>query len=404
MKPCPVLTNADARRLFLHRHGLSGAPSGPGKGGDLLALIRQLGFVQLDSINTVERAHHMILHARRTAYRPKNLDRLLQKDRSLFEHWTHDASVIPTEFYPHWQLRFSRDSEQLLARWKTGRRSGFTDQIDPVLAQIRERGPICSADVGQDEDRGTGGWWDWHPSKTALEFLWRSGRISVTRRVSFRKFYDLTERVLPPEHCARKPDPQASIDWACAAALERLGFAVPAEIAGFWANVTAREARTWCETELAQGKLIEIDVTGVDGTRRRSFARPDVTRAAQTAPAAPGLIRILSPFDPALRDRARAARLFGFDYRIEVFVPAAKRKYGYYVFPVLEGNRLIGRIDMKCQRKSDSLHVTAFWPEQGVATGKGRLSRLCSAIERTKRFAGVSALTFDRNWCRAQRQ
>lgn len=396
----PTLRNKDARRLFLHQHALSGTPSGSGKGADLLGLIHDIGFVQLDSINTVERAHHMILHSRRQAYRPKNLEQLLHKDRSLFEHWTHDASIIPTEFFPYWKLRFERNADRLMKRWKSDRRDGFESQLNPVLSQIRQSGSACSATVGEGEKRSSGGWWDWHPSKTALEFLWHTGKISVDRRVAFRKHYDLTERVIPPHHRQAEPDTFETIDWACNAALDRLGFATSGELAAFWDLISAAEARQWCDGALKAGHIIEINVQSHDGTYRRCFARPDVSNAAQDAPAPTESVRILSPFDPALRDRQRAERLFGFDYRIEVFVPAAKRKYGYYVFPVLEGDRMIGRIDMKCDRKSDVLNVTAFWPERRVAIGKGRKDRLLAAIEKTRRLSGVSTVNMMPDWLR----
>ena len=400
MAPRPVLDNAAARRLFLHCHGLGEPATGPAMGEDLRALIQRLGFVQVDSINTVQRAHHMILHARRHSYRPQNLRPLLERDRSLFEHWTHDAAIIPTEFFGHWRLRFDRDAEKLRERWKNSR-GGFEDQIEPVLQQIRSGGPVCSADVGDGERRGSGGWWDWHPSKTALEYLWHAGLVSVTRRKAFRKFYDLTERVFPAHTLALFPTPAVTIDWACSAALDRLGFATSGEIAAFWATVTPAEARAWCASALENGALIEIDFICANGSLKTCFARPDVVGAAARAPTPPASVRILSPFDPALRDRARAERLFGFDYRIEVFVPKAQRKYGYYVFPVLQDARLIGRIDMKCHRQDDVLAVTAFWPEAGVNIGKGRLAQLHCAISRTARFAGVSDIRFTKGWLRS---
>lgn len=395
----PVLSNSAARRIFLDRHGLVEAPTGPSRGGDLLDVINRLGFVQVDSINTVERAHHMILHARRTSYRPSHLRPLLERDRSLFEHWTHDAAIIPTSFYPHWRLRFDRDSEALKARWKNWRRDGFEDRFEKVLQQIRQHGPAGSSDVGEGEARGSGGWWDWHPSKTALEYLWRSGQLCVTRRDAFRKVYDLAENVLPDEALGHRPTPEETIDWACSAALDRLGFATAGEIAAFWAKTTPAEARNWCDQQLALRKIVELDVIGADDTRRRAYARPDLPEFSNLPPP-PGMIRILSPFDPALRDRKRAERLFGFNYRIEVFVPAAKRKYGYYVFPILEGDRLIGRIDMKCNRPAGLLNVAAFWPEDGVKLGKDRLRRLLSALERTARFAGMDRVAFIDGWQR----
>jgi len=210
----PQVTNAQARWLFLDRHGLLSPPAGPGKGDDLMAVIDQLGFVQVDSINTVARAHHMILFARRPAYKEKALKRLLEQDRHLFEHWTHDASVIPTAYYGHWQLKFARDKARLGERWQKWRREGFHDKFDEVLKRIADQGPVTSGDVGEGEERKSGGWWDWHPSKTALEYLWRAGELSVCRRNGFQKVYDLTERVIPDQHRALRPEPEETVDWA----------------------------------------------------------------------------------------------------------------------------------------------------------------------------------------------
>lgn len=382
----PILPNKDARAFFLDKHLLGTAPSGPGKGDDLLDLIRNLGFVQIDSINTVERAHHMILRARRTAYRPKNLAPLLEKDRSLFEHWTHDASIIPTDFYPHWKLRFARDAEMLRKRWRNWRRDGFEEKFAAVLQQIQQTGPASSSTVGTDEKRSSGGWWDWHPSKTALEYLWRSGAISVTRRTGFQKIYDLTERVFDEATLATNHDAEETIDWLCNAALDRLGFATSGEIAAFWDIVTPAEAKDWC----ARSNLAEIDIEGADGKLRRSFARPDAMDLAPQAPRPTSRLRILSPFDPALRDRKRTERLFGYHYRIEIFVPEPKRQYGYYVFPILEGDRLTGRIDMKALRAEDVLDVTGIWWEKGVRVTQTRIDRLHTELARMARFAGVS--------------
>jgi uncharacterized protein YcaQ len=387
----PVLKNRDARRLFLHKHGLATPPSGAGKGADLLALITELGFVQVDSINTVERAHHMVLRARRTGYRPAHLTPLLERDRVLFEHWTHDASVIPTEFYAHWKLRFRRDAEKLWKQWGVWRREGFQEKLEEVAALVAAEGPKSSSCVGEAEVRGSGGWWDWHPSKTALEYLWRRGDLTVTRRESFKKFYDVTERVLGETAACAEPEVQESIEWLCAGALDRLGFATSGELAAFWDIVTPAEAKAWC----ASADLIEIDVEGVDGKLRRSFARSDVFEQAIAAPKAPSRLRILSPFDPALLDRKRAERLFGFHYRIEIFVPEAKRQYGYYVFPMLEGDRMVGRIDMKALRAEDVLNVTGVWWEPGVTVTAARVARLRAELERMARFAGVSEVRVD---------
>ncbi|MEM0943829.1 MAG: crosslink repair DNA glycosylase YcaQ family protein [Pseudomonadota bacterium] len=387
----PRLANETARRLFLDRHGLG---AGADRAG-LLALIEGLGFVQVDSISTVARAHHMILAARSRTYRPKHLARLLERDRSLFEHWTHDASVIPTRFYPHWRLRFRRDAERLMGQWRSWRRDGFEEKFAEVLARVRDGGSVMAREVGEGETRSSGGWWDWHPSKTALEFLWRTGELAVCHREGFQKCFDLTERVIPAEALAPHPTEAETIDWACSEALNRLGFATSGELAAFWDLISPAEAKAWVAERLGQ-EVIEIEIEGADGQPRKCLARPALLD--ETPPEMPGRLRVLSPFDPALRDRKRAERLFGFHYRIEIFVPEAKRRYGYYVFPLLEGTRLVGRIDMK--RQGETLAVRALWPERGVAFGKGRMARLETELARMARFAGSSDLSFAPDWRR----
>ncbi len=399
----PLLRNGDARRLFLHRHALAEPPTGSARGADLLALIRRLGFVQVDSINTVERAHHMILWSRRQGYRPEHLRPLLERDRTLFEHWTHDASIIPADYLPHWRLRFARAEARIRQSWTTWQGDAFHARIGDVLAHVRATGPVGTGDVGEGEQRSKGGWWEWHPSKTALEYLWHTGVLSVCHRRGFAKMFDLTERIFPDAVAGNGPAPRDTIDWACDAALDRLGFATSGEIAAFWRLVTPDEAKAWCADALSRGAIAEIAVESADGTPRRSYARPGTVEAAASLSPPPGRVRILSPFDPALRDRNRTERLFGFFYRIEVFVPEAKRQYGYYVFPVLEGDRLIGRIDLKCRRADATLAVAAFWPQQGVTMTAGRTDRLMAELDRLGRFTSCPAVAFADGWLRQDR-
>ena len=400
-KPLPCLTNRAARRLFLERHGLGRPPQGE----DLTGLIERLGFVQIDSIATVERAHHMILATRRRSYRPPQLDDLLERRRTLFEHWTHDASVIPMSFYPYWRLRFRRDAVKLRARWRKWRGEGFEERFDEVLERIRDGGPVMAREFGAGRRRDAAAWWDWHPSKTALEFLWRTGALAIDRRKGFQKVFDLADRVIPASVHAAIPDERETLDWACASALDRLGFASPREIAAFWDTATLDEARSWCAARDARdaGELVEAAVEGArPGEVRRLFARPDVCGQAERAPEPPGGVRVLSPFDPLLRDRKRAEWLFGFRYRIEIYVAEKKREYGYYVFPLLEGNRLIGRIDMR--RREGRLCVRALWPERGVRLGKGRMERIGRELDRIARFCGCDGPAFENGWIRESRR
>ncbi len=397
------LGNTHARRIFLDRHRLSETPQGAATGSDLLDLVHALGFVQLDSINTVARAHDLILFSRRPRYRPNALKSLYENDRALFEHWTHDAAVIPLAFYPQWQLRRHRDAERLKSRWSKDRRGGFEAQFQTILDQIREHGPVSSSDVGKDEARGTGGWWDWHPSKTALEYLWRSGALCVIGRDGFQKRYDLTERVLEEHLCdtMRAPDVAQTIDWCCDQALSRLGFATHGELAAFWAHITPAEARVWCAEELRAGRLDQVNITGADGSLKPAFARPGIINDPAIDKAPSSRLRILSPFDPALRDRKRAERLFGFHYRVEMFVPEPQRTYGYYVFPILQGDRLIARVDMKAFRDADTLRVKALWPEVDVKWSDARQRGFEAELSRLTFLAGVGNVAFDNGWLRS---
>lgn len=391
------IDNRTARRIFIERHGLADAPGRKIDRADLLALIERLGFVQLDSIQWVERAHHMILFARNQTYRQRDLVRLIENDRSLFENWTHDASIIPMAFFPFWRTAMAARASVTAARWRSYGREGFLEQAEDVLAEIAKRGPLRTAELGKDEERSSGGWWEWNPSKTALEYLWRSGDLCVARREHFHKVYDLTANVVPAAHLDRAPpDRAALIDWSCRAALDRLGFATPGDLAAFWALISPAEAKDWAAR---QNALIEVEIESADGGKpRRHLARPDLVSAPPPEP--PARVRVLSPFDPMLRDRKRAKRLFGFDYTIEVFVPAAKRRYGYYVFPLMEGDRIIGRIDMKADRKADALTVAALWPEPKTRFAQGRLARLEAELDRQRRFAGLRDLRFADGWLR----
>lgn len=392
----PRLSNADARRRFIARHGLSAPPTPRLGPGGLTAAIEGLGFVQIDSIRTVERAHHMILFARNQTYRPAALTQAVERDRALFENWTHDAAIIPTAFFPYWRPAFDRRAARLAENWRRWGREGFDAMAGRVLDEIARRGPVSARALAGDEARPSTGWWDWSPTKTTLEWLWRTGRLCVARREGFEKIYDLTENVLPEHARAAAPDHGQMVDWACAAALDRLGFATTGEIAAFWALATPAEAKDWAA---GRGDLVEIEVEAAAGEKPwRALARPGLLDEAPPPP--PARVRALSPFDPLIRDRRRLRRLFGFDYTIEVFVPAAKRKWGYYVFPLLEGARFIGRVDMKADRAAGALTVAALWLEPGVRPAKGRLAAIEAELDRQRRFANLDRVVYAEGWRR----
>jgi uncharacterized protein YcaQ len=388
------ISAGNARRLVLHLQGLSGPTPGRPSPERLLELIERIGFVQVDSISTVERAHHMILHARCRGYRPELLRPLLEDEVLLFEHWTDRvAAILPVRFYPYWKVRFERERSAIEQRFRRWHGEAFLEDVDRLLGQIRENGPVMARDLAPEQGRPAGGWWSWHAGKIALEFLWRTGRLAIARRAGFQKVYDLPERVIPDEVRMDRPSHETFVDWACRAALERMGFGSPSEVARFFGLLTIEEVRAWCTRHLGDG-VVSASVGASDGNERKVFARGGLEALLQAAPDPQGRVRALNPFDPILRDRERAARLFGFDYRIEVFVPAARRRYGYYVFPLLERDRFIGRIDMKASRDRGTLDVQGLWMEPGRRLTRARRARLESELDRIRRFASLDAVRF----------
>ncbi len=391
--PLPCLSALKARRLLLGAQGLLEDPARRATVTTLQALIQRLGFVQVDTINVVARAHDLTLFSRLDGYRPEQLRRLVEEKQTLFEHWTHDASLIPTAWFPHWQPRFERDRARLQthAWWQHHFRGTEGAQVvQAVKARIAAEGPLKSSDFEHPEKRGP--WWGWKPQKAALDFLWRSGELMIPRREGFQKVYDLTERVLPDAHALPGPVPEVHLDWACATAAERLQVFTAKELADFWCAVEAPAAQAWCAAAARSGHIVPVQAEDATGTRRPAFALADWEARLARLPEPPEGLRVLCPFDPILRDRARALRRFGFDYRFEAFLPEAKRQFGYFVLPLLEGDRLVGRLDPKLHRDQGLLQVKGLWWEPGIKLTKARRHSLEAALERLAAFTGADRI------------
>lgn len=373
------IDNRAARRLWLSTTGLAKPPVA---GNDLMAVIRDLGFVQLDTIRNVARAHDHILWSRDQSYREQGLEALLAAGE-VFEHFTHDASMLPMESYPMWRRQFERKG-----RYANGQSYFRTDMskrdVAAILARIREEGPL-STHAFDTKVKGTKGMWKRPPHKVELDKMWYAGVLATSHRVGFKKFYDLAERVIPEVHQRTAHSDADQVDWLCRGALRRLGFGTLGDIQRFWAAVDAAEVKAW-----ARGAdLTVVQVQGRDGAWREGFALPDIAARLEAVGAATSRLRIVNPFDPAVRDRDRLSALFGFDYRIEIFVPAAKRKWGYYVYPLLEGDRFVGRIDMKADRANGALVVKQVWLEDGFDWTLARVKKLEAELARMARFVGV---------------
>lgn len=369
------LSNRDARRLWLAQN-LIGTPD-----RDPLKIIRSLGFLQIDTIRNVARAQDHILWTRVPTYSEERVWRLLEQ-RELFEHFTHDASLIPVEVLPYWTRRFRTLGE------RTARSSWFHSglgqaEIRAIHDRIAAEGPLSTHAFDTRHD-GPKEMWARPPHKKALDQMWYAGTLATAAREQFVKFYDLGTRVFPGGIDHGKAD-AAQVDWLHARAIDALGIATPSELYKFWAATTPTEVKRWT----ASADLVPVEVEAADGGSYKALAAPDIEDRLATTPEAGQRVRLVNPFDPLVRDRARIERLFGFSYRNEMFVPKAQRVFGYYVYPLLEGTRFIGRIELRAERHTATLRVCGYWPEAGLRPSAARAGRIDAELDRFRRFAGL---------------
>ena len=378
------ISNKQARWLWLASQGLSDTPTGP---LDVYGMIEKLGFVQLDTIQTVSRAHHHILWSRNQNYREKMLNPLLAKDRLIFEHFTHDASVIPMKALPAWRRQFRR-MEKKANHWYT--EVAGTDLMRDIKARITEEGALSTHAFDTKNDRPKE-MWARPPHKRALDYMWLTGELATCFRKDFTKFYNLPERVFPEELRRREMSEDAELDWLLGEAIDHIAVGTAGEIQRFWDASTSVETKDW----LSKANLITVEIENADKTITQAYGAPDIEARLTELAAPSSRLRIVNPFDPVTRDRARLDRLFGFDYRIEMFVPAAKRNWGYYVYPILEGDRFVGRIEVKATRAKSELTVFNFWPEPGVKWPTARQNKLHAELDRLGRFVGCKQVTWE---------
>ncbi|WP_420452560.1 winged helix-turn-helix domain-containing protein [Ilumatobacter sp.] len=347
------LSSAQARRIALHAQGFARArPSGRVDRRHLRRVLDDVGVVQIDSVNVVVRSQELPLFARLGAH-PRTLIPDATAAGELFEYWVHEACHVPIAQRPlfGWAMEHH-------PRW-AGLRAWAADHrrlVDDVLARVRDEGPLVAADL-EMRDRPKGTWWDWDDGKRALEHLFRTGEVTAERRMrDFARVYDLSERVIPPEvlHAPTPSEHDAKKELLVLAARYH-GVGVASDLADY---------HRLSHTRRALAELVEegrLEAVRVEGWDRPALLHPDAVRARRVSARA-----LLSPFDPVVWCRPRAERLFGFRYRIEIYVPRAQRTHGYYVLPFLLGDRLVGRVDLKADRAGRRLLVQAAWGEPGI--------------------------------------
>jgi uncharacterized protein YcaQ len=372
------ITAAQARRLAIAAHGLDGRWGLPAGKAGVNEAVRRLGYVQIDTIAVVRRAHHHTLYARCPDYTPEMLHELQARDRRVFEYWSPSASYLPIEQYRYHLPRMRAVAAGGGKWWRENR----ADLLDHVLERIRAEGPLGSSDFAAPKDWKRSGWWNWKPAKQALEVLFDVGELMVTERRNFQRVYDLTERVLPAGVDTSVPDADETARFFARRQITGSGLAAAPQIG------LRRTAGKRAETALAEfvesGEATPVEVAGTPAGPMVAWT-PLLEHLGQCPHGGTGPLHILSPFDSFVARYGRGD-LFGFDHKLEAYFPAHKRRYGYFCLPILWGDRFVGRLDPKADRKAATLIVKKLWLERGVASDEGLVPALADTLRRYAAF------------------
>ncbi|GAP12973.1 uncharacterized protein conserved in bacteria [Longilinea arvoryzae] len=371
-----TLSLSAARNLALAAQGLLSPPPAPATKTDVLDAIRRMGVLQIDTIHVVARSPYLTLFTRLGDYDPNWLDELLAEGR-LFEYWAHAACFLPIEDYPL-QRRTMLNG---VRGWYDAPKwiEEHADLVNGILARIRAEGAVRSADF--ENHKPSGGWWNWKEEKVALEVLHTTGELMIARREKFQRVYDLRERVLPGWDDANAPSADEVRRELVLRSVEKLGLARPNWVWDYY-----RLPKTGLSALLrelaASGELIE---TAVEGWESPAYVHPVNTALLEQArndALQPTYTTLLSPFDPLVWDRVRARELFDFDYMIECYTPAPKRRYGYFSLPILRRGALVGRLDAKAYRQEGRFEVRSLYFEPDVSVDDGLLDDVAGALLR----------------------
>jgi len=376
-----TLSAAEARRVALAAQGFGRAPADAVSTRALNAGFARLGLLQIDSVNVFERSHYLPLFARLGAYDKSTLDRLTMAKRGPYaEYWAHEAAFVDRADLPlfRWRMDVLRDRDSWPTRVESVTRTeGVRRELQALL---RAEGPMPASAVEHESNVRRGPWWGWSDVKLGLEQMFRWGDVVSAGRSGFERVYALPEQVLPAGTLETAPARPDAIRELVRRSTRALGIGTRADIADYFRLRSDDTAAAIAEL-VAAGELVPVTVEGW-GERAWLHADARVPRRL-TADA------LLSPFDPVVWFRRRAERMYGFHYRIEIYTPAPKRVFGYYVLPVLQDDRLVGRIDLKSDRQRGVLRVRTAWQEPGERLDADRLAE---TLRRTAAWQGLDGV------------
>ncbi|UYN83680.1 MAG: YcaQ family DNA glycosylase [Microcella sp.] len=379
----PRLTAAQARRLALAAQGFDREHPAAVSTRQLNATIDRLQVLQLDSVNVFARSHYLPLFARLGAYDQNDLDASVFARRGRYtEYWAHEAAVIRRDDWPLWHWK----REALRARYteRSAWVRGNTAMLDWLLTELAEKGPLTVSEVEHDATERRGPWWGWSDVKEGLEYLFAFGDVVSGGRRGFSRVYALPEQVgLAALHAEAVPRVDAQRELVLRS-VRALGVGTVGDIADYY-RLKIQPTRDALHSLLETGEVERVKVQGWgrEGRDGDGFVVPGVSIPRRIEATA-----VLSPFDPVVWNRDRALRLFGFHYRIEIYTPAAKRQFGYYTLPVLVDDRLLGRIDLKSDRKAGVLRVQSAWVEPGSSVSE-LAARVAPVLRRASTWQGL---------------
>jgi len=382
------LSASDARRIALAAQGFDSARSAATSRWPLAeAAIRRMGLLQLDSVNVLVRSHYLPVFSRIGAYARTDLDARAfagGRGRRLFEYWAHEASLLPIEMQPLMRWRMRRAEEGTGIYGGVHRFAAENPAyVAAVLDEIARHGARAASDL-DDPGARSGPWWGWHKGKTALEYLFWTGKVTTASRRGFERVYDLAERVIPADVMDQPTPAEAdAIRELVRLGARALGVATEIEIRDYFRLPVA-------ETRIALAELVEsgvLEAVVVEGWRQPAYLDPQALRPERITPTA-----LLSPFDPLVWNRERAERIFAFRYRLEFYTPGHKRSFGYFVMPFLYRGQLVARVDLKLDRKAGVLLVLGVFAEPGLRRPEPMLAALALELRRMAGWLGVDDL------------
>jgi uncharacterized protein YcaQ len=377
-----ILSLSAARALHLAAQGLLQPRRRKARQADVLAAIRQMGVLQIDTIHVVARSPYLVLWSRLGDYPQPWLEQALAAGE-LFEYWAHEACFVPVEdygLYRHRMLDPEAMGWKYSATWMKERRA----EVEAVLEHIRVNGPTRSSDF-ERTDGQSGGWWSWKPEKRSLEVLFTTGALMIAARHNFQRIYDLAERVLPHWDDSQLPAEEAVRRTLVLKAVKAMGCARASWISDYFRT---KPPRLDPETLVEEGVLLRAWVDDWDDPIYVHPDHADLLESAAAGTLAPTLTTILSPFDPVVWDRRRALELFNFDYRLECYTPADKRKYGYFTLPILRRGALVGRVDAKAHRREGVFELKSLVLEPSARISDRFTRDIAGALQRLADWHG----------------